>query len=72
MVKEDQRTFQGKEDAERSILKHGHSKDHHTDLKQMIINLVTTGATGFPIWMEAHSGNASDKKILYVLNFHFN
>ena len=42
---------------------HGHSKAHRLDLKQMILNLATTGA-GFPIWMEAHSGNASDKKIL--------
>jgi transposase len=43
---------------------YGYSKDHRHDLKQMIINLATTGATGFPIWMEAHNGNASDKVIL--------
>ena len=42
---------------------HGHSKAHRADLKQMVLNLVTTGSN-FPIWMEAHSGNASDKKIL--------
>lgn len=50
---------------ERVLPKHGHSKDHRPDLKQMVINLATTGQAGFPIWMEAHSGNASDKKILY-------
>jgi transposase len=50
---------------ERVLPKHGHSKDHRADLKQMVINLATTGQAGFPIWMEAHSGNASDKKILY-------
>jgi transposase len=49
----------------RVLPKHGHSKDHRPDLKQMVINLATTGQSGFPIWMEAHSGNASDKKILY-------
>ena len=43
---------------------HGYSKDHRPDLKQMIINLATSGAAGFPIWMEAHSGNASDKTII--------
>lgn len=43
---------------------YGHSKDHRPDLKQMILNLATTGAAAFPIWMESHSGNASDKKIL--------
>ena len=44
---------------------HGFSKDHRPDLKQIVINLATTGASGFPIWMETHSGNASDKKILH-------
>ena len=43
---------------------HGHSKDHRPDLKQMVLNLATTGAAAFPVWMESHSGNASDKKIL--------
>ena len=43
---------------------HGYSKDHRPDLKQMVINLATSGAAGFPIWMEAHSGNASDKTII--------
>lgn len=50
---------------ERPIPKYGFSKDHRPDLKQMVLNLATTGASGFPIWMEAHSGNASDKQILY-------
>jgi transposase len=48
-----------------AIPKHGYSKDRRPDLKQMVLNLATTGKAGFPIWMEAHSGNASDKKILY-------
>lgn len=43
---------------------YGYSKAHRHDLKQMVINLATTGAAGFPIWMEAHNGNASDKVIL--------
>lgn len=30
----------------------------------MVLHLATTGSSGFPIWMEAHSGNASDKKTL--------
>lgn len=45
--------------------RHGHSKAHRHDLKQMVLNLATTGSAGFPVWMEAHSGNASDKKILH-------
>ncbi len=43
---------------------YGYSKDHRPDLKQMILNLATTGASSFPIWMESHSGNASDKVVL--------
>lgn len=43
---------------------YGYSKSHRHDLKQMVINLATTGKASFPIWMESHSGNASDKKIL--------
>lgn len=27
----------------------------------MVLLLATTGAAHFPLWMEAHSGNASDK-----------
>lgn len=41
----------------------GYSKDHRHDLKQFVLNWATTGASGFPIWFESHSGNASDKKI---------
>jgi transposase len=44
--------------------KHGHSKAKRPDLKQMVLHLATTGGAGFPIWMEPHSGNASDKTVL--------
>jgi transposase len=30
----------------------------------MTLLLATTGAAGFPVWMESHSGNASDTKTL--------
>ena len=33
---------------------HGFSKDHRPDLKQVVINIATTGAAGFPIMMESH------------------
>jgi transposase len=42
----------------------GYSKSKRHDLKQMVLNLATTGKANFPVWMESHSGNASDKKIL--------
>lgn len=56
---------QGKAESCISRPKYGHSKDRRPDLKQMVINLATTGSAGFPVWMEAHSGNASDKKVLH-------
>lgn len=43
---------------------YGHAKNKRMDLKQMTLLLATTGMSGFPIWMESHSGNASDKKTL--------
>jgi len=42
----------------------GHSKIKRGDLKQMVLHLATTGSAGFPLWMEAQAGNASDKKTL--------
>jgi transposase len=43
---------------------YGYAKNKRSDLKQMTLLLATTGASGFPIWMESHSGNTSDKKSL--------
>jgi transposase len=44
---------------------YGFSKDHRQDLKQVMIILATTGESSFIPWMEPHSGNSSDKKIIY-------
>ena len=41
--------------------KQGHAKSGRHDLKQMVLLLATTGAANFPLWMESHSGNASDQ-----------
>ena len=46
-------------------LTHGHSKDHRPDLKQLMLSLVITGDSDFPLWMEVLDGNSSDK-----VNFH--
>lgn len=43
---------------------YGYSKANRPDLKQVVLNLATTGAANFPIWMESCSGNSSDKVIL--------
>jgi transposase len=54
------------DDAPRPPLpRHGHSKDHRPDLKQVVISLTTSGPAHLPIWYEGLDGNSSDKA-----NFH--
>jgi transposase len=43
-------------------IKHGHSKDHRPDLKQVVLSLVVNGESNIPLWMEPLNGNNSDKK----------
>ena len=43
-------------------VKYGYSKDHHPDLKQVMLSLVCTGPADLPIWMEPQNGNSSDKE----------
>ena len=41
---------------------YGHAKNKRFDLKQMTLLMATNGSNGIPLWMESHSGNASDQK----------
>jgi len=41
---------------------YGYSKDHRPDLKQVVLNLITSHRSQIPTWMEALSGNQSDKE----------
>jgi len=45
------------------IITHGYSKDHRPDLKQAILELVTSQDGGIPLMMKCFDGNASDNKI---------
>ncbi|WP_165941912.1 IS1634 family transposase, partial [Cardinium endosymbiont of Culicoides punctatus] len=51
-------------DAQVPFPTYGYAKNKRFDLKQMTLLLATTGSAHFPVWMEAHSGNASDSKTL--------
>ncbi len=42
---------------------HGYSRDHRPDLKQFILDLIVTGDGNIPVFIEAASGNQSDKKV---------
>jgi len=48
------------EDGEIEIVK-GHSKDHRPDLNQIALNLIVENRAKLPIYLEACSGNQSDK-----------
>ena len=44
-------------------IKHGHSKDHRPDLKQLVHELVVSQDGGVPLMMKSWDGNASDNTI---------
>ena len=44
-------------------LSHGYSKDHRPDLKQVVLELVTSQDGGIPLMMRSFDGNANDSKI---------
>ena len=41
---------------------YGYSKNHRPDLKQVVLQLITSHKSAFPIWLEVLSGNSNDKK----------
>jgi len=44
---------------------YGHSKDHRSDLKQVMLSLTVSGPAKLPVWVEGLNGNSQDKT-----NFH--
>jgi transposase len=40
----------------------GYSKDNAPDLNQVVVQLICSNRSGIPMWLEALSGNTSDKK----------
>jgi len=55
--------YEGQE-AEREAISitYGYSKDHRPDLKQVVVQLITSHKSALPVWFEALSGNSNDKK----------
>ena len=41
---------------------YGYSKDKRSDLKQAMVNLITTHKDNLPVWLEALDGNSSDTR----------
>lgn len=41
---------------------YGYSKDHRPDLKQIVLQLITSHKSSLPVWLEVLSGNSNDKK----------
>ena len=40
---------------------YGYSKDKRPDLKQIVVNLITSQRSALPVWLEALDGNSSDQ-----------
>jgi len=49
-------------DQEAITITYGYSKDHRPDLKQVVVQLITSHKSALPVWFEALSGNSNDKK----------
>jgi transposase len=49
-------------DQEAITITYGYSKDHRPDLKQVVVQLITSYKSALPVWFEALSGNSNDKK----------
>lgn len=41
---------------------YGHSKEKRPDLKQVVVNLITSYQSAIPLWLEVLSGNSNDKR----------
>lgn len=57
------------EEAQRAVkvfdavkIRHGYSKEHRPDLKQVVVTLITSQASALPLWLEVLDGNSSDKE----------
>lgn len=55
-----------RQEAERKAISitYGYSKDHRPDLKQVVVQLITSHKSALPVWFEALSGNSNDKKTI--------
>jgi transposase len=40
----------------------GYSRDHRPDLKQVVVQLITSQKSALPVWLEVLSGNSSDEE----------
>jgi len=49
------------EDESKIVLTHGYSRDHRPELKQVVLQLITSNEGNLPLFMQAASGNTSDK-----------
>jgi transposase len=52
---------ESEEGAEPIRITYGYSKDHRPDLKQAILSLICANRSSLPVWLNALSGNTSDK-----------
>ena len=44
------------------MITEGYLRDHRPDLKQVVVQLITSQKSALPVWLEVLSGNSSDKE----------
>ncbi len=51
------------EEPEQGVIEvtHGYSRDQRPDLKQVVVQMITSQASALPVWLEVLSGNSSDR-----------
>lgn len=49
-------------DKEEITVTEGYLRDHRPDLKQVVVQLITSQKSALPAWLEVLSGNSSDKE----------
>lgn len=50
------------EEVEAIEVRHGYSRDHRPDLKQVVLSLICTHEGAIPTWLQALSGNSADSR----------
>ncbi len=56
-------TEEERREPEQIRVTHGYSRDHRPDLKQFVVDLMTTGDGGIPLFLRIADGNESDQAV---------
>jgi transposase len=58
---------EGKEESEEIRITYGYSREHRPDLKQFVVDLMSTGDGGVPLFLRVANGNEADQAVFAEL-----